>query len=112
MKSVGPNAARMAIHPLLFGLRVLQLFSFPTSWRCLPSLFTTDLFLGNKKLKRNLHDFFSRPSASSTIIDGQLEGTKLANNTDYGFLEIGMDVEIFVGHCSGYGSTCGYCYPK
>jgi len=62
----------------------------------LPSLFTTDHFLGHKKLKRNTHDFFSRPSASSIIIDGPLEGTKLANNTDYGFVEIGMDVQNFL----------------
>lgn len=62
----------------------------------LPSLYTTDHFLGNKKVKLNSHDFYSRPSASSIVIDGPLEGTKLANNTDYGYLEIGMDVQKFL----------------
>lgn len=58
-----------------------------------PSLFISDHRPSNKKLKLNSHDLFNKYPASSIIIDGPLEGTKLANNTDYGFLEIGVDVQ-------------------
>lgn len=50
----------------------------------------------NKKSKVTNHEFSSRISPSAIIIDGPLEGTKLANSTNYGFSEIGIDVLRFL----------------
>jgi hypothetical protein len=57
---------------------------------------SSDHLQSNKKFKLSSPELYTHFSSSTIIIDGPLEGTKLANDTDYGFLEIGADVQRYL----------------